>query len=267
MSSKKKVSPLSYVVGYCRVSTTRQADEGESLEHQASAIRSFCAARFPGFEVQIEVDRVSGRTIRRPGIRKIIEAVKRRNCRAVVAVAWDRLFRNLRDGREFIDLCDSCDTAVVAIRTGLDTGTQFGRFAASLCLLFAEQESATIGERVANTWAARRSEKRKGPGLRPFGYVVGENSELRENPKELALLRQLVSKRMAGAKFATLSEFANKSGVPPVRASMWSPSQVRSLITTELARVERPEFLAQSSVEPSAPCSPGSAGSEFDSPG
>jgi DNA invertase Pin-like site-specific DNA recombinase len=69
---------LTYVIGYARVSTPKQAQTGESLEAQENAIRRYCEKKgytlFPDNKVFKEP--YSGSNLFRPAYKEILEIIK-----------------------------------------------------------------------------------------------------------------------------------------------------------------------------------------------
>ena len=82
---------------YTRVSTTKQATEGESLAAQESKLRAY--AVFHGFEdVEVVTDAgVSGSTTNRAGFERVLQAVERKEIGAVVVYSLSRFARNTQD--------------------------------------------------------------------------------------------------------------------------------------------------------------------------
>ena len=87
---------MKQAVGYIRVSTERQADEGVSLEAQKGKIAAWCAAN--GYElVTVYVDAgISGkRKDTRPELQNALKAIKKDT--ALVVYSLSRLARSTKD--------------------------------------------------------------------------------------------------------------------------------------------------------------------------
>ena len=84
------------VYGYVRVSTTGQAEEGFSLDHQKNAIKEYC--KLKGLKLlRIFVDDKSGRTADRDDFQKMLVTAKPKGVDKIVIFKVDRFARNLRD--------------------------------------------------------------------------------------------------------------------------------------------------------------------------
>ena len=95
-------------IGYARVSTTDQAETGESLELQQRKIRA--AAEIGDYElVDVLVDAgESAKSLHRPSAARLLDLVKARKVDAVIVHKLDRLTRSVRDLADLLDLFDRC---------------------------------------------------------------------------------------------------------------------------------------------------------------
>lgn len=151
------------LIGYIRVSTDAQADDGYSLAAQRDAIHGWC--RMLGHElVDIAEDRGESAYKRgarhRPGLRRALNVVMEGKADGLVVVDVDRLARRLKD------LCDLCEVfrergkALMAVRQQLDTSTATGMLLVHVLGSFAEFESAHRSEKTrAGMERARREGK------------------------------------------------------------------------------------------------------------
>ena len=90
-------NPVMVVDLYLRVSTDRQAKEGDSLEEQETELKKFCDYR--GFKINnilIEEGR-SGKNTNRPEYQTLLADIRARKVNAVVVKKIDRLSRSLLD--------------------------------------------------------------------------------------------------------------------------------------------------------------------------
>src|SRR4051794_5751627 len=111
------------VLGYARVSTAEQADNGHGLDAQEAAIRTECGRR--GW-VLLEVVRdegISGRDLDRPGVRTVLERIAAGEAGALVVAKLDRLSRSLVDCVSVFAWFRDVDAGLVALDLGVDTTT------------------------------------------------------------------------------------------------------------------------------------------------
>jgi site-specific DNA recombinase len=83
-------------VGFVRVSSDDQAMNGISLDVQTATIAAYCAAMGAGAEVIPDAGS-SAKGPQRPGIAKILEAVRAHTIPRVVVLKFDRIARSTAD--------------------------------------------------------------------------------------------------------------------------------------------------------------------------
>ena len=110
-------------VGYVRVSTDKQADQGVSLDAQAEKIRAMAFVH--GAELlDIIVDGgESAKSLKRPGMAKLLALVDAGKVQAVIIAKLDRLTRSVKD---LCELLERFERRAVALATlGLLPGASF----------------------------------------------------------------------------------------------------------------------------------------------
>ena len=180
------------VYGYCRVSTDRQADEGESLGVQERQINGWCLMN--GETVaQMFVERgVSGSVPigKRPEGSKLMGLAHKGD--TIVTPRLDRLFRSALDALQTVEHAQKKGIRIVVIDgLGDITGNGMARAFLTISAAFAELERDTVRERVTTVKADQRSRGRYLGGKVPFGYeVVGAkpNRTLVEKPDEQEII-------------------------------------------------------------------------------
>ena len=84
-------------VGYVRVSTDQQAQEGVSLDAQQVRIRAHCISQDLDLVDLIIDDGYSAKSLERPGVKRVLAMLKEGRADAVVVVKLDRLTRSVKD--------------------------------------------------------------------------------------------------------------------------------------------------------------------------
>lgn len=216
-------------LGYIRVSTEDQARDGVSLDAQEARIAAYALAIGWNVSEVIRDPGCSAKDLRRPGVTKILDAIKRGEIERVVITRLDRITRSVRDLADLIDLCGKHDTALVSISESLDTGSASGRMAVGLLGLLAQWQREVIGE---NTGAALAHKRAKGEayGRVPFGYRR-EGDTLVPEPSEQAARAEAVRMDRAGHSFREIGRFLTDSGA---RAKTWHASSVRAMLRSRM---------------------------------
>jgi len=196
-------------IGYVRVSTQEQHQEGISLEYQERQIGAYCALR--GFE-QLEIiadPGQSGKNLQRRGIRSIIEAVKAGEVGNVIVVKLDRLSRKTKDTLQLIEDFEDHGVSFHSIKENIDTKTALGNFFLTIMSALAQMERDLIAERTKDV-LAHKKEKGEWLGKPPIGYRYnGESKKLEEDEEGMKLIRKAKRLHRRGLSMGDISKRLN----------------------------------------------------------
>jgi putative DNA-invertase from lambdoid prophage Rac len=202
------------VYGYTRVSTDRQADEGESLTVQQRVIEGY--AKMQGLALdQIFIERgVSGaKPLRdRPEGARLLASLKAGD--VVLTPKLDRMFRSALDALDMLDRIQKRGVSLHMIDLGGDvTGNGISKLVFTILSAVAEAERDRIRERIRDVKADQRRRHRYLGGIVPFGWSVGSDGELVEVPEQQAAIKQARKLRAKGLSLRAISAALAKSGV------------------------------------------------------
>lgn len=204
------------VLGYCRVSTSEQADSGAGLEAQRQAIEAECERREWRLLEVIEDAGASARDLKRPGIQAALAKLEGGDADALMVAKLDRLSRSVLDFAGLMDRANREGWSLVALDLGVDTSTPSGEMMANVLSSFAQFERRLIGQRTKEALAVKRSE----------GVRLGRP---RETPDDV--VRRIVSERSAKATLKAIADGLNRDGIPTARGgAKWWPETVRSVL-------------------------------------
>jgi len=227
------------VVGaYVRVSTTRQGEEGQSLEEQTRRLKILHDLKYPENELEIFQDVKSASSGRRPEFQTLNREIRKRNVRSVLCVSLDRLFRRNKEAVEFLSLLEETSTELVILDAGIDTSTPVGRCFFAISAAFAELEAHTNGERVKRTHQANYLKGRRGPGCRPFGWNTDSEKNLIPNEREQQFITYCLEERETGRSWGDLARHATRLGIFGVTGKQFSPQSLQSSILNATRRRE-----------------------------
>ena len=140
---------MSAAVGYLRVSTQDQADEGVSLDSQLERIRAYCLLNNHSLDAVYRDAGLSGKRVdNRPGLNDALNHVCREQG-ILVVYSLSRMSRSVRDTIEIAERLTSSDANLSSITEAFDTSTATGRMVFKLLAVFAEFEREILGERPA----------------------------------------------------------------------------------------------------------------------
>ena len=131
---------------------------------------------------------ISGGTMERPGLQKLLHDVKCGAVKVIVVYKIDRLSRSLADFAVIAKMLDEHGASFVSVTEKFDTSTAMGKLHLNMILSFAQFERELASERIRDKAAAT---KRKGMwmgGRSPLGYDLIDKA-LHINPVEAETVR------------------------------------------------------------------------------
>jgi len=223
-------------IGYVRVSTEEQANEGVSLDAQHAKLTAYAA--FKGLDlVGIIVDAgvsASKPLAKRPGGASLLATVAAGETVVVVSAKLDRLFRDAADCLTVTRAWDGAGVALHLLDMGIDTSTPMGRAFLTMAAAFAELERNLIGERTRDGLAQVRAEGVR-LGGEGFGWERTEETDAdgrrvcREVKGEVAAVRRIVELREAGITYRGIAAALDAEGFATKRGGAWQATSVRKI--------------------------------------
>jgi site-specific DNA recombinase len=223
----------SRAAGYTRVSTSRQADEGLSLDAQRQRIEQYAAAQ--GWElVEIYEERgVSGRKAERPALSRLL--AERDRFDRLIVPKLDRLGRSAPNVYATIGKLREAGITLVSIDPPIDAGTREGRLMLNMLIGVAEMESDLNSERVRDTAEARVARGRDYGSRRPlYGYRRGEDGILVPVAEQAAVVRRVFEAFLGGMEQRAIERSLREDNIPASAGGQWRAG----LVWRMLRRVE-----------------------------
>lgn len=230
-------------VGYVRVSTAGQADEGLSIDAQRERIGA--AALLGGLDLlEVIVDAgVSGgkALVEREGGGRICAMVEAGAVDVVIVAKLDRLGRSAVDLLSTVESWQGRGVGLQSLDLGLDTSGPMGRMVLGMMSVFAEFERAQIGERTRVALAHAKAQGAQ-LGAEAFGWSrdAGRSDAhgrqvVEAVAGEVAVIRRIVAMREGGATYRAIAAQLSADGVPTKRGGEWRPATVLKIHRRALA--------------------------------
>ncbi|NBV42539.1 hypothetical protein EBR96_07210 [bacterium] len=214
---------------YLRVSTDRQANEGDSLEEQENELRKYCDYRnFQIHKLYIERGKSGGNT-NRPEYQTLIRDIQSGKINAVIVKKLDRLSRSLMDFEQLMVLFQTHFVDFISLREQFDTTTAMGKAMLRIALVFAQLEREQTSERITDVMAYRASLGHYNGGRVPFGYHV-MNKELVPNKKEQAVVQLIFSKFLETRSLSAVARFLNDSRIRNGKDQPWQDTFIQIIL-------------------------------------
>jgi putative DNA-invertase from lambdoid prophage Rac len=201
------------VWGYVRVSTDRQAEEGESLGAQRRTVEGY--AMMHGLTLdQVFVERgVSGSKpiSERPEGARLLASVKSGD--VIITPKLDRMFRSALDALDVLAKLKERDVALHMIDLGGNvTGNGISKLVFTILSAVAEAERDRIRERIADVKRDQKTRGRFLGGTVPFGYRLDDSGELVAHGAEQAAICEAVAMKAGGASLRTIADALQAKG-------------------------------------------------------
>jgi site-specific DNA recombinase len=208
-------------VGYVRVSTDRQADQGVSLEAQEAKIRAMATVQGADLGEVIVDGGESAKSLNRPGMTKLLAMVDAREVDAVIIAKLDRLTRSVKDLCSLLDLFEKRKVALVSVAESLDTGSAAGRLVITIMGAVSQWEREAIGERTRDALRHKRSNGER-VGNIEYGFrLAADGRHLEPDPSEQAALAAIRKLRSGGHSLRAVAVALNQSGHRTRRGTSW----------------------------------------------
>ena len=219
---------------YTRVSTQEQAAEGYSIEEQERMCKAYIESKGWEYVGTYSDPGISGRTMNRNGLQKMLKSIDEHKINAVVIYKLDRLSRKQKDTMTIIeDVFLKNDIVLASLNETLDTSTPWGRAMIGILSSFNQMESENIQMR---TMMGREAKVRSGGyagGKPPIGYRA-ENGNLVIVPEEAEIVRLVFDLR--NNKGMTLKQIAaelNSRGYRSKKGYEFKHSAIQNILNNE----------------------------------
>ncbi|WP_161525896.1 recombinase family protein [Trichococcus alkaliphilus] len=221
-------------VGYVRVSTQEQAEEGYSIDAQIQTIQEYCQRE--NMEcVGVYVDRgKSGKNIKgRPEMQQLLQDAESGQFDAVVVWKISRVARNLMNLLEIVNVLQKQDIAFYSISEKFQVDTTTGRFMLQIMASVNELERNQIAENV-KLGMTKRAFDGGWNGGRILGYdnVENENGKkvLQVNKEEAKLIHMIFQEAATGKGYRAIANSFNRSGYKTKQGNPFSTIAVKDIL-------------------------------------
>jgi len=218
------------IIGYCRVSSDKQVDVGMSLEVQEFQIRKYAEL----YEIrlgEIIVDAgESAKSLKRPGMQRIIELMDSGLCSGVLVVKLDRLTRSVKDLCHLLERYFFKNKVLISVQEKIDTNSAMGRMVMNVVMSISQWEREATSER---TRAVLQHKKAKGErvGNIAFGYKLAlDGVHLEEHLREQEILEVVTLMRKSGMTLNEISKDVRLRGYQSRNGKPFGISSIHAML-------------------------------------
>lgn len=219
---------MKQAIGYIRVSTEQQANEGVSLEAQKAKIAAWCVTN--GYElVNVFVDAgISGKSMdKRPGLQDAMKSLKKGM--ALVSYSLSRLARSTKDALSIGETVAKRKADMVSLSEQIDTTTAAGKMMFQMLAVLAEFERNLVAERTTNALQHKKATNQKYTNITPYGFEAIEG-RLVQVQAEAAIVAEIQAARAGGNTLQSIADTLNGRGIPTKTGKTWQPATIHLLM-------------------------------------
>jgi len=222
------------VLGIARISTDHQ--DAKSLEDQEQLYRKWLNQNTDlPYDLQMIASRGSGEVLDRKEYLQALEYIETGTYDLVVTEDLGRISRRVHS-QIFCELCEDCETRLIAINDHIDTGTDNWRLNAGFASMRHEMYNADTSKRIRRT-LRNRFEEGGVLGVQVFGIIkplgASKDSQLSKNPSAQPIYDEMFRLLENGASYSEVADWLNDTKVelpPHARSKKWTCSLVTQLI-------------------------------------
>ena len=223
------------VVGYVRVSTAGQVEEGAGLEIQRSRIAEYCEQNGLVLDRIYEDKAMSGAMRDRPALLELLKNVEEGHIKRIIVYRQDRLSREM-GLTIFIDnlLCEHEVQLTSILEPIIDlNGDSLAKLIRRMLALMSEYERELIASRLSEGRRNNAKNGKRGSGPIPFGYVkVGDKLEVK--PDEAEYVRKIYRWYVKGRCYTEIAEILNKRGIVTKRGKPFQLQSIKNILMSGL---------------------------------
>ena len=148
--------------------------KGESIGNQVELGKEYVRVHFGDAAVDkivvYEDEGFSGGNLNRPAFKRMMDAAKKRQFKAIIVYRLDRISRNVSDFSGLIEELARLDISFISIKEQFDTSTPMGRAMMYIASVFSQLERETIAERIRDNMHELAKTGRWLGGTTPTGF-------------------------------------------------------------------------------------------------
>jgi len=217
-------------VGYCRVSSIGQQNNGTGLDRQEDTVKSF--AKRNGYKIiKVYHEAFTGTESERPAFDAMLAEVLDNGCRTIIVESLDRLARDLAVQMQIIALLTNKGIALLSASTGQNVTESMEsdpmmRAMVQMQGTFAELDKRLLVRKLKKGRDACRKRTGRCEGRKPYGFYPSEVPIVK-------YIKQLRRKRKGETRmgYLTIAKRLNAEGVPTRYGAAWSDMQVRAILS------------------------------------
>jgi DNA invertase Pin-like site-specific DNA recombinase len=222
-------------VGYVRVSTEGQAEEGVSLAAQRRKLDAQALAQDMRLAAVHEDAGVSAKSLDRPGLKAALLDLEEGRADALIVCKLDRLTRSVRDLGLLVESYFASRFQLISIADAVDTRTAGGRLVLNVLVSVAQWEREANAERTSEALRHMKAQGRRlGAAALGWRWTQQERGKGKAStsdvPSEVETVIRMHALRGAGLSLRAICSQLEAEGRATKRGGRWTPKVVRDAL-------------------------------------
>lgn len=217
------------VVGYIRVSSLEQKEDGISLAAQKQKIQQWAELNEHPLLSIYSDEGISGTKTNRVGLNAALDLACEKQA-VFVVYSLSRFSRSTTDTLRFTSRLQKAGGELVSISEQIDTLSAAGKMIFRVLAVLNEFESDLGSERTKVALDYRRSQGLKTGGHIPYGYYVDEDLRLHPLQAEQQVINQIKAFRQDGKSYAFIVRYLNENNVSTKTGGKWHIQTVKNIL-------------------------------------
>jgi site-specific DNA recombinase len=236
------------IIGYVRVSSAGQVQDGESLPRQIEKIQAYCQLKsLPAPEI-IADEGLSGFKASREGFQKLISLCRSGKVQTVIVYDLSRLSRKVRDTLEFIeDTIHKYGVEFVSLQNDIDTSTPTGKAFLAISAVFNQLYRDEISFKTKEALRHKQGKSEKTGGTVPFGFTLVDGFRLIPEQDETETVKQIHQLRAQGLTLREIAQELEQKGIKTKTGlKSWNPKVLKGVLEKQIHQICKSPALSDS---------------------
>lgn len=228
-------------IGYVRVSTDKQADEGISIDAQVAKIKAWASLNDYDLLHIYSDEGISGASLnKREGMLKALSSVK--EGMAFICYSLSRISRDTIDTIQISRQLEKAGADLVSLSEKIDTTGASGKMIFNLLAVLSQFERDQTAERTKFAMQFKKSRNQAYSPI-PYGYDR-QGNELIINVSEALTIVRIKEMYKSGIGYSEIARILNEEQIPTKLNKQWQRNTVyyiikRSNVTKEIVDEEQ----------------------------
>lgn len=218
---------MNKAIGYVRVSTEKQAEEGVSLDAQVSKIKAWASLNDYELLHIYKDEGISGSSLnKREGMIEALSNIKRGM--AFICYSLSRISRDTVDTLSISREIEKKGADLVSLSEKIDTTGASGKMIFNMLAVLNQFERDQVSERTQVAMQFKKS-KNQAYSPTPYGYVR-QGDELVIHKQEAANILRIKKMFENGKGYAEIARVLNSENIPTKTGKIWRANTVFYLL-------------------------------------